>query len=111
MVAELQPLIDKVWRHCESMGTRGRTVALKMKFADFEITTRSRSVSSAVANSENLAHLGNGLLEDAMPFPKAVRLLGVSLPLCKARAVRSLNWISGFTGSDHSSPLTGRGFS
>jgi DNA polymerase IV len=37
MVAELQPLIDKVWRHCEDKGARGRTVTLKMKFNDFEI--------------------------------------------------------------------------
>jgi len=43
MAAELEPLIDKVWRHCESAGTRGRTVTLKVKFADFEIITRSRS--------------------------------------------------------------------
>src|SRR5579864_5144591 len=49
MIAELDPLIDKVWRHCESDGSRGRTVTLKIKFADFEIITRSRSVSSAVA--------------------------------------------------------------
>jgi DNA polymerase-4 len=79
MVAELQPLIDKVWRHCESAGTRGRTVTLKVKFADFEIITRSRSVSSAVANRDDLAQTAISLLEDNMPLPKAVRLLGVSL--------------------------------
>jgi DNA polymerase IV len=80
MVAELQPLIDKVWRHCESTGSRGRTVTLKVKFSDFEIITRSRSVSSAVANRDDLARLSIGLLESALPLPKAVRLLGVSLP-------------------------------
>jgi DNA polymerase IV len=79
MVAELQPLIEKVWWHCESAGTRGRTVTLKVKFADFEIVTRSRSVSSAISNREDLARLAIGLLENAMPLPKAVRLLGVSL--------------------------------
>jgi DNA polymerase IV len=79
MVAELEPLIDKVWRHCESTGSRGRTVTLKVKFSDFEIITRSRSVSSAVANRDDLASLSIGLLEGAWPFPKAVRLLGVSL--------------------------------
>lgn len=79
MIAELEPLIDKVWRHCESVGTRGRTVTLKVKFADFEIITRSRSVSSAVANRDGLAELTMGLLQDNMPFPKPVRLLGVSL--------------------------------
>ena len=79
MVAELQPLIDKVWRHCESTGSRGRTVTLKVKFADFEIITRSQSVSTAIANRDDLRRLAIGLLEDNMPFPKAVRLLGVSL--------------------------------
>lgn len=79
MIAELEPLIDKVWRHCESVGTRGRTVTLKVRFFDFEIITRSRSVSSAVANRDGLAELAIGLLQDNMPFPKPVRLLGVSL--------------------------------
>jgi DNA polymerase-4 len=78
LVAELEPLINKVWRHCESAGTRGRTVTLKVKFADFEIITRSRSVSSAVASRPDLAELAISLLRD-MPLPKAVRLLGVSL--------------------------------
>lgn len=79
MVAELEPLIDKVWRYCESARTRGRTVTLKVKFTDFEIITRSRSVPSAVANRDDLARLAIALLEDNMPLPKAVRLLGVSL--------------------------------
>src|SRR5450631_4026616 len=39
----LLPLIDKVWRHCESAGTRGRTVTLKIKYADFQQITRSQS--------------------------------------------------------------------
>jgi DNA polymerase-4 len=42
MAAELQPLIDKVWRHCEDKGARGQTVTLKVNFADFEIISRSR---------------------------------------------------------------------
>ena len=49
MVAEFEPLIDKVWRHCEGTGSRGRTVTLKVKFNDFEVITRSRSVPVAVS--------------------------------------------------------------
>jgi len=79
MVAELDPLIDKVWRHCEGTGNRGRTVTLKVNFADFEIITRSRSVSSPIANRGDLAHLAIDLLENATPLPKAVRLLGILL--------------------------------
>lgn len=84
MIAELEPLIDKVWRHCESAGSRARTVTLKVKFADFEIITRSRSVSSAVADRDGLAELAIGLLKDNMPFPKPIRLLGVSLSSLQA---------------------------
>ena len=79
MAAELQPLIDKVWRHCEDKGSRGRTVTLKMKFNDFEIITRSRSVPVAVSSRSDLERLSIALLQNEMPLPKPVRLLGVSL--------------------------------
>jgi DNA polymerase-4 len=79
MVAELQPLIDKVWRHCEDKGARGRTVTLKVKFNDFEIITRSKSVPIAVSSRGELERLSVGLLQSEMPVPKPVRLLGISM--------------------------------
>lgn len=57
MAAELRPLIDKVWRHCESTDNRGRTVTLKVKFFDFEIITRSRSVVAPVPSRDDLESL------------------------------------------------------
>src|SRR6266702_1683238 len=79
MVSELQPLIDKVWRHCDEKGLRGRTVTLKVKFNDFESITRSRSVPIAVSSRSDLEHLAVALLQNEIPFLKPVRLLGVSL--------------------------------
>jgi len=79
MSGEIQPLIDKVWRHCEDKSTRGRTVTLKVKFADFEIITRSRSVPAAVSSRSEFERISMALLENEMPLPKPVRLLGVSL--------------------------------
>ncbi|WP_210285746.1 DNA polymerase IV [Bradyrhizobium sp. 41S5] len=79
MVSELQPLIDKVCRHCEEKGSRGRTVTLKVKFADFEIMTRSRSVPAAVSSRSDLERLVVSLFENETPLPKPVRLLGISL--------------------------------
>ncbi|QOZ32741.1 DNA polymerase IV [Bradyrhizobium sp. CCBAU 53421] len=79
MVAELQPLIDKIWLHCEDKGARGRTVTLKVKFNDFEMITRSRSVPVAVSSRADLERLSVALLQNEMPFSKPVRLLGVSL--------------------------------
>jgi nucleotidyltransferase/DNA polymerase involved in DNA repair len=49
MAAELQPLIERVWRHGEDKGARGRTVTLRVKFNDFEIITRGRYPTRARA--------------------------------------------------------------
>jgi len=75
----LQPLIDKVWRHCEGSGARGHTVTLKVKYADFELVSRSRSGSSGIASRDELEKEAVDLLGKLMPVPKAVRLLGVSV--------------------------------
>ena len=47
----LEPIIAKVWRHCQATGIRGRTVTLKVKFADFQQITRSKSVADAIETS------------------------------------------------------------
>ena len=77
--AELQPLIDKVWRHCKDKGTRGRTVTLKVKFADFELISRSRTGAGPIGNREELEVATSGLLRVIFPTEKAVRLLGISV--------------------------------
>jgi DNA polymerase-4 len=79
MVSELKPLIDKVWRHCEDKGARGRTVTLKVKFADFELISRSRTVVGAIASRGDLESISADLLKPLFPMKKAVRLLGVSI--------------------------------
>ena len=79
LMAEIEPLVDKVWLYCENGDIRGRTVTLKIKFFDFEIITRSRSVSNQIASRDELAGLVIGLLEHEMKLPKPIRLLGVSL--------------------------------
>jgi DNA polymerase IV len=79
MRSELQPLIDKVWRHCEDKGTRGRTVTLKVKFADFELISRSRTVAGAIGSRDELEFVSAELLKALFPVKKAVRLPGVSI--------------------------------
>jgi DNA polymerase IV len=79
MAAELQPLIDKVWRHCEDKDTCGRTVTLKVKFAVFELITRSRTLPALIASRPILESVTLDLLRLVFPLEKTVRLLGVSV--------------------------------
>jgi DNA polymerase-4 len=75
MRSELQPL----WRHCEDKAMRGRTVSLKVKFADFELISRSRTLAGAVSSHDELENVSAELLKAIFPTKKAVRLLGVSI--------------------------------
>ena len=75
----LQPIVDKVWRCCEGGGTRGRTVTLKVKYADFHQITRSRTGAATLATRAELERQSFELLEHLFPVAKGVRLLGVSL--------------------------------
>jgi DNA polymerase IV len=79
MRAELDPLVDKVWHYCDSTGVWGRTVTLKVKFADFQIITRSRSRLAPISDRSTLASISAELLAAQFPMRKGVRLIGVSL--------------------------------
>jgi DNA polymerase IV len=75
----LLPLIAKVWRHCESAGKRGRTVTLKVKYADFQQITRSQSPRGGVAGRVALEGIALELLSAQFPVSKGIRLLGISI--------------------------------
>ena len=75
----LQPILDKVWRHCETNGLLGRTTTLKLKFSDFQQITRSKSVAEPIASRQSLDQISLGLLKPLLPAERGVRLLGVSL--------------------------------
>ncbi|WP_341909239.1 DNA polymerase IV [Ferrovibrio terrae] len=76
---ELQPIIAKVWRYCEKAGIRGRTVTLKVKFADFQQITRSRTLPQAVGSEAEIAQIVETLMQPLFPVVKGIRLLGVTL--------------------------------
>jgi DNA polymerase-4 len=72
-------LAAKVWRHCEAVRMRGRTVTLKVKYADFQIVTRGRTLPAAIACEEDLSEAGIRLLAPLMPPTKGIRLLGLTV--------------------------------
>ncbi len=77
--AELGPLAEKVWRHAANKQISGRTVTLKVKYADFQQITRSRTSASSVGDLDELVGISRALLDGVFPVAKGIRLLGVSL--------------------------------
>ncbi|GEO85950.1 hypothetical protein GCM10007920_32480 [Ciceribacter naphthalenivorans] len=77
--AEVTPLVDKVWRHCEAKNLLGRTVTLKIKFADFRQITRSRTVGTSLRAASDVESIACSLLEPLFPTEKGIRLIGVTI--------------------------------
>jgi len=77
--AEITPLVDKVWRHCEAKNLYGRSVTLKVKYADFQIITRSRTEASPFGSAGEVVATVQALLDPLFPTAKGIRLLGVTL--------------------------------
>jgi DNA polymerase-4 len=70
---------DEVWAWCQKANAYGRTVTVKIKYADFQIATRSRSVASVIASQAELHLISLDLVRSVYPLAKGIRLVGVSI--------------------------------
>jgi len=77
--AALEPVLDALMERLERSGARGRTVTLKVKFADFRQITRAKSFAMPVGDRATIGEAGQSLLQALGPVPLGVRLLGLSL--------------------------------
>ena len=75
----LDNIIDIVWESIERTQAKGRTVTLKMKYTDFQIMTRAKSLARNVADKTEFGRLARQLLDEALPLPLPIRLMGLTL--------------------------------
>jgi len=79
IAAAVLAMADDVWAWCERTGARGRTVTVKIKWADFRQTTRSRTSPVTVDSREDLHAVCRSLLSTVLPAALGIRLVGVTL--------------------------------
>ena len=72
-------IIDIAWLRIEKSRACGRTVTLKVKYADFRQITRSRSLDHSIAGKPQFGSLAGDLLKQLLPVTQGVRLLGLTL--------------------------------
>jgi DNA polymerase IV len=77
--AGVQSMANDVWAWCETRQALGRTVTVKVKFADFQIVTRSRTFSTVVASHAALNDASLALIRSIYPITKGIRLVGVTV--------------------------------
>ncbi|MBL7978289.1 MAG: DNA polymerase IV [Bacteroidetes Order II. Incertae sedis bacterium] len=77
--AKLLTQTEDVWRFVERSRIHGRTVTLKLKFQDFQIISRSKSVVWPISAREQFEQIALNLLWNFLPPPKGIRLIGIGL--------------------------------
>lgn len=80
---ELDAALDRVaeaaWVRVDRHGARGRTVTLKLRYADFRTITRARTELRLIGDLASFRASGALLLAGLMPLEDGVRLLGLTL--------------------------------
>ena len=79
LIKEIDRIAEVVARRLMKHNLKGRTVTLKIKYNNFKLITRSRSINSSTDNAETIAMHARQLLETTLPTPRGIRLLGISL--------------------------------
>ena len=79
MEQQLKNIAQEVAARLVKAAKQGRTVTLKIKFADFNQITRSQSLPEAVYDAETLYQVARQLLHNAFNEKFQVRLLGITL--------------------------------
>jgi len=73
-------MAEDVWAWCEKAQEFGRTVTVKVKYGDFQIITRSRSLTAGLVDRrEALRDMSLSLIRSVLPTPKGIRLVGVTV--------------------------------
>lgn len=78
MEQRIADIAEHVSERMSAAGVAGRTVTLKVKYHDFELTTRSTTVQRDIYEAAELRSIGCLLLRQPIP-PRPVRLLGLSV--------------------------------
>ena len=79
LAAQLTRVAGFAWERVERAQVTGRTVTLKVKFANFTLITRSRSFTAPLVDLATFEAAGQALLAGIFPVPRGIRLLGLGL--------------------------------
>ena len=72
-------IAEELLERMQKKNVCGRTLTLKVKYADFRQITRSRSLPRCIRDDETLLQLARELTTEILPTPLGIRLLGLGI--------------------------------
>ena len=79
ILIELEQIARKLHQRIEKHQASGRTLTLKIKFADYQQITRSKTFENYINSVDLITSISATLLETINLEGKSIRLLGISL--------------------------------
>jgi len=76
---ELELLAAEVWQRVDKYRLYGKTLTLKIKYADFKQITRSKTLLQTISDKETIKQLSNMLFDEVDTQGKKIRLLGITI--------------------------------
>jgi DNA polymerase IV len=79
--ADLVTLVDRVTRRMRKAGRAGRTVVLRLRFADYTRATRSTTLRRPTASTDRILETARSLLSESLPVieHRGLTLVGISV--------------------------------
>lgn len=75
----LQEITDLLWRDLLRTGVKGKTITVKIKYADFQQITRSKTFSKEVESDVQIFTTAKEVLNSVFVEGNRIRLLGITL--------------------------------
>ena len=79
VLAAVRRMAGQVWDWVERTRVSGKTVVVKVRYADFRIVTRSKTLGAVVASHADLIAVAERLVGTLFPLRSGIRLVGVTL--------------------------------
>lgn len=72
-------MVNEVWTWNEKTSMYGRTITIKIKWADFEQSTRSHTEPERITTKTEFRDIALRLVKSVFPLKKGIRLVGVGM--------------------------------
>lgn len=97
--SELLVLADKVGYRLRKKNLKGRTISIKVKFLDFTVITRAKTIDTATDSTDRIYQLAKDLIiENQMKKP--IRLLGITVSKFEVEEVQQLSFFQNNTSTN-----------
>jgi DNA polymerase IV len=76
---EIDIILEQLWKRINRANVFGKTLTLKMKYADFEIISRSKTSQLLLTEEKHIAQIAYEMLNLLLPAEKGIRLMGLTI--------------------------------